>query len=250
MTHLEVLLLGVIQGIAEFLPISSSAHLILAKSYFKIPLTDHFFLFTLILHLGSLFSILVVFRKKIAAANKQFWIQVAIATLPLFPASFAFKKIKALYNRPEYLGYCLLFTAAALFLGSKYQAAKKAHWMDALYIGAAQTLALIPGISRSGLTISCAQGRGWKIEEAIFFSFMLALAAILGSIGLETLSFLTNPHSLHGTIQVNEYLLGFFTSFILGVFSLKFLLHIAKKGYFPLFFYYCLTLGLYLVLFN
>lgn len=249
----EAIFLGIIQGLTEFLPVSSSGHLTLVQHLFGFEHLDQMIPFDLICHLGTLLSILIVYHKQITSImteNKQALVQIIIGTLPLFPVLFVLKKIESIYNRPELLGYFFLITAGLLWLGIRFgyekpeKEKKKRRIVDPLIIGTFQTLALFPGVSRSGATISAARLLGWKMQESLSFSFLLAIPAILGGTLLKSIQLYSNHTLATFDLPVSSYLAGFFTAFLFGLLALKVLIRLAANQKMMYFVWYCLLLGL------
>ncbi len=208
--------------------------------------------FDLVCHMGTLFAILIVFHRKIISLfskDTQTLLQIIIGTLPLFPILIVLKQIESLYDRPELLGYFFLTTAALLWLGIRFghnttAEEKQKHWVrDPLVIGVFQTLALLPGVSRSGSTISAARVLGWKMEDSLSFSFLLAIPAILGGTVLKTLHLYTTSSSLNPDLPFSSYFAGFSTSFLFGVLALKILIRLAANQKMVYFVWYCLLIG-------
>lgn len=215
--------------------------------------------FDLVCHLGTLLAIFIVFRKQIKSlltSNSKFLLQIMIGTLPLFPILLILKQIENLYDQTELLGYFFLITAALLWIGirSGYEQAtekKQKHWIRTpLIIGIFQTFALLPGVSRSGATISAARLLGWKTEEALTFSFLLAIPAILGGTVLKTIQLLSGNSSLIGNLSISNYLAGFAAAFVFGLAALKILIKLAANQKMMYFVWYCLLIGLACILLN
>lgn len=253
MSTLEAILLGIIQGLTEFFPISSSGHLKLFQSLLGFTHLDHLIIFDLICHLGTLLAIFCVFYKQIkqviVSNHTLFW-QIALAIVPLFPLLLVMKPIKTLFAEPQYLGFFFLFTALLLFIGvkGKWQAPpeyrQRYRWRDALTIGVFQAIAILPGVSRSGATISIGRRLGWSYEEAASFSFLLAIPTICGGALLELLQLLRMPPQAT-TVEWPQYLLAFAASFIVGFAALKGLMKMAVKGNFIYFVWYCIAIGIF-----
>jgi undecaprenyl-diphosphatase len=191
-------LLGFVQGVTEFFPISSSTHLRLCKQLCGISENDLFF--DIICHLGTLGALLIYFRSdlRLLFANRgRECVLFFIALLPLVPGYFFFKPLRAAILLLPHLGWSLLATAAILYVGERVQYSQrvlpsheaaitfKQQMRIALWIGIAQAFALIPGISRSAATISSARISGWSAQRATRFSFLLSIPAILGGCGME-----------------------------------------------------------------
>lgn len=252
MTTIDAFILGLVQGLTEFLPVSSSGHLQLVQYFLGMQDLDQYILFDLVCHLGTLLAIFIVFAGKIkdlifynALRRKQ----VFLATLPLFPLVLIMKPIKAIYADPSYLGAFFLITAAILFSGvylgkTKSQNERSQHDLrDACLIGAWQAAAILPGISRSGSTISGARLLGWSASDAVTFSFLLAIPAILGGTSLELFKLWQHPEAFEN-LPESHYLVGFIISFATGLFALQLLIRLATHNKFSYFAWYCLLLGL------
>lgn len=247
----EALLLGIIQGITEFLPVSSSGHLELGQYFLGFKNLDKYVLFNLICHLGTLCAIFCIFFNQIKTSlttPKSFW-QVVLGTLPLFPLVFILKPIKSLFDQPQYLGFFFLISAGLIFCGSlvrfKLSDSPKRVWNDPLTIGIFQSIAILPGISRSGATISAAQLLGWDKEKAITFSFLLAIPAILGGTLLEIIQIIKAPIDSIASISMSQFAVGFLSSFIMGFFALKLLIQLTIKDKWIYFAWYCLAIGIF-----
>jgi len=250
---LEAIILGIIQGLTEFLPVSSSGHLALGQTFFGFSNLDDFILFDLICHMGTLFSILFVFNSQIRSlftGNRTQLFQIILGTLPLFPILLILKQVESLYSQVQLLGFFFMTTSFILWAGIKWgrvkpEAERKQHWAkDALIIGVFQTLALLPGVSRSGSTISSARLLGWKKEDATTFSFLLAIPAILGGTTLKLLQLISSENLYQPTESLTPYIAGFTTSFFVGIFALLLLIRLAAKEKFMYFVWYCLILGI------
>jgi len=253
MTTFEAILLGIIQGITEFLPVSSSGHLQLAKSLLGIKHLDKYIIFDMVCHIGTLFSIFIIFSKEIrqSLTDRTRLLQVIIAILPLFPLLLILKPIKSLFAQPEYLGYFFLTTALILYLGVRFgwqeskANAEKKKWRDPFLIGVCQAAAILPGVSRSGSTITGGRLLGWNMQDAISFSFLLAIPTILGGLVVETSQMLKTPEASQPLISWQQYIAGFLASFIMGYAALSYLLKVAGKNKFMYFVWYCLFIGIF-----
>ena len=256
MTTFEAIILGIIQGVTEFLPISSSGHLALGQLFFGFENLDRYLLFNVVCHVGTLCAILAVFMGEIKQLSKKQVIQVVIGSLPLFPMVLFLKPLKVIFAEPQYLGYFFLLTALLLQLGMSFgknadlQQLEKRKWKDPFLIGLFQVLALFPGVSRSGSTISGARLMGWSRERAITFSFLLAIPAILGAVTIESVQIFKQGGILPD-ITAAQYIAGFSTAFGVGYGALLLLVRLALKGQFHYFVWYCLLVGsLTLIYFN
>ena len=253
MSTIEAIILGIIQGLTEFLPVSSSGHLTLAQHLLSFEHLDQMIMFDLVCHMGTLIAILIIFKTQIQElfrGTNQKITQIIVGTLPLFPILLILKKIESLYDRVELLGFFFLITAFLLWMGIKYGTVKsnkerERHWIrDAFVIGIFQTLALLPGVSRSGSTISSARLLGWKTDDALSFSFLLAIPAILGGTTLKLLQLFTGQIVETSNLAWSAYFSGFITAFLFGMLALKVLIRVATNQKMMYFVWYCLILGI------
>ena len=250
MTLLEAATLGIIQGITEWLPVSSSGHLVLYQQFAKIeaPL-----IFDVLLHFASLVVIFVVFRKRIAGIlysllrreveedNFKTGCNIIIGSIPIAVTGFLFRGfIESAFSSTKIVSQALVGTGILLFL-TRYAREKrvKISPLNSVVIGISQAIALIPGISRSGMTISTGMILGIDRVKAAEFSFILALPAIFGA----TLFELSRVESIEKSLII-PLLAGMIISFVVGYFSLRFLLKLIQKGKLSWFSVYCITLGL------
>ena len=190
---LKIIVLAVVQGFTEFFPVSSSGHLVLLQKildFTTLPLV-----YDLFFHLGTLLAVVVYFFKDLRPLVLRFYekenfhmlLLLATASLPTAVIGFLFKDFfEALFEKTSHLGFCFLFTAAVL-LASRYLRLKKVSMFPAAFIiGIAQGIAIIPGVSRSGMTIAVALILGLGFEFSFRFSFLLSIPAILGAVLLES----------------------------------------------------------------
>ncbi len=243
MSFFQSLLLGLIQGLTEFFPVSSSAHLQLAK--YLLGISNSGIYFDLICHSGTLFALVIFLRKEIFSTLKdpRKIALYALALMPLIPAYFLLKDLRKAASDPSFLGYALLMTSAFLFLASKKRESSTSSgkkWPVVLFIGVMQTMALIPGISRSGSTISAARICGWSFKEAALFSFLLSIPTILGG---ELLEGIRGEALLN--LPTSCYLGGFLASFVVGLFGVRFVFWVYETGKVRPFAWYCLGAGLF-----
>lgn len=242
MTYLHALVLGIVQGITEFLPVSSSGHLILLQHFFGFQSLKNLIFFDLICHLGTLGAIFIVLRKEIWKVLS--W-QVVIAILPLFALLPFLKVIKGIFDRPELLGYCFLATSVILFLGIRLgrSGGNENSRLGAFIIGVSQAFAIIPGISRSGTTISTARILGWSPRQSVVFSFILSIPTILGGMVLEIFK-----NEQAASLPFSHYCIGFLAALIVGYFSLRLLIKIIGTAKFQIFAWYTAILGIFILL--
>ena len=251
MTIIEAITLGIIQGLTEFLPISSSGHLVLSQVILgiQIPGND----FEVLLHIGTLCSILVVFNNDIknilftlsSKETQKFILMIFVGTIPAVIVGLGFKDgIERLFDDIIVVGFALVFTGITL-IGSFYSKSgnKKNTIIKAFLIGAAQAIAIIPGISRSGITISFALFLGLDTRQAAKFSFLLAIPVISGA-GILMATDLRDGFS----IDIYTAASGLITSFFVGMVALKWLLSWLEGGKFHYFGIYCFLIGIFIVI--
>lgn len=254
MNYYQVILLAIVQGLTEFLPVSSSGHLVIAQKLMEFEAPP--VIFDIFLHFGTLISILIVFRKRLAKMavglfKKEKWatgifILTALGTLPAAILGFFLKDyLETLFDSVKLVGFSFLVTGFILILTKFFFSNRKnfgkMKQKDALFIGIFQAMAIIPGISRSGATISSGLLRGLKSQTAFYYSFYLAIPAILGAL-LITVS----EASQEGIFQLeylNQSLLGMFVSALVGIIALLILEKIIIKSKFWYFGIYCFIAG-------
>lgn len=248
MTLFESIILGTIQGLTEFLPISSSGHLVLFQSMMGIKQPGNEF--EVLVHLGTLGSVLFVFYKDIfnllrtlkLKSTRHFILMVILGTIPTVVIGLTLKNfIASLFENINNVGIALIFTG--FFLISTFFIKRKNlknSLKKSLLIGICQAIAIIPGISRSGITISCALLLGISPKKAAQFSFMLAIPAISGA-GILTALDINSGYEISSSIAFG----GIISSFFVGVISLKWLLRLLQTGKFHFFGFYCIAIGLF-----
>lgn len=246
MSLLHALILGIIQGLTEFFPISSSAHLKLAKFMLGLNLEEPSVLFDLSCHLGTLTALVIYLRKEIIflfLKNRNALRAYFIALLPLIPAYFLLKPLREALSDIHYVGIFLCLTGLFLWIGSRIQLSlSQSPVRDAFVIGALQSIALIPGISRSASTISGARFLGWDVKTAVQFSFLLSIPTILGGNSLEL--FKTIYMHPETTIPYLNCITGFISSFGIGLVMIRFALQWLESGRMNFFAFYCIALGI------
>ena len=252
MTYFQALILGIIQGITEFLPVSSSTHLTIAKRLMGIEGSDWMVYFDLLCHVGTLFAILIVLWKdvwRILTSIRAISL-FTFALLPLIPAYLLLKPLRLMLAPSA--GLFLMCTGVLMFLASHpvWQPVRESDstpratnqglkWLDVLWIGAAQSMALLPGISRSGSTISAARLLGWEWKDAARFSFLLSIPTILGGSLLETIR---ETESL-AMVSWGACAVGFAASFGVGLLTIRLLFWMLNRGTLRPFAWYCLVIG-------
>ena len=267
MSLLNAMILGLIQGIAEFLPISSSGHLSILNNLFSMTTTEdgHMF-FDVLLHLGTLFSVCVVYWQDIVdmffevlgflhvgpLANERrqhypaarLFLMIVLGTLPLFLILPINDMMEGLYYKSIFIGIMLVLTGCILYIADKMQQGRKTEknmgMLDAIIIGLCQAVATIPGLSRSGTTITAGLATGLRRDFAVKYSFLLSLPAVLGA------NILAFAKAIKNGIDwscLPAYLVGTVVAILSGIASISLLKRIASKGKFGGFAYYCWVVG-------
>ena len=241
---LQALVYSIVQGIAEWLPVSSSAHIALLQNIFG--LQD--FPFLVFLQLASILAVIVVFWKDIIKLfnlkekeNLKYWGMMIIALIPVAIVGYLFRKqITSLFLNLLFIGISLMVSGILVYSTKfvHHKEGKKLGWFDSLIIGLFQTVALIfRGITRSGSTISPGMYRGLKREDAVKFSFFIGVLTILGA------SILEAKNLVFGGISYSILIITFLLTFIISIFAIKILLRIVKSDKFYLFGIYDFILG-------
>ncbi len=260
MNALEALILGIIQGLSEFLPISSSGHLEIGKVLLGTE-TSESMTFTIVLHGATVLSTLVVFRKEILRliigflafkwnAETQYLAKIMISMLPAVVVGLFFEEeLSMLFSGNLLLvGSMLLFTSLLLgFAYFKKSGRKTPGFLDAFIIGLAQAVATVPGISRSGSTIATGLLLGNKRKEVSKFSFLMVLIPIIGA---NVLSLKDADFSAEASISVWNLLIGFVAAFVVGLIACRWMIKIVNKGKLIWFALYCALVGIIAVVFS
>lgn len=261
-------LLGIVQGLTEFLPISSSGHLALMQNLFKIEqYTANHIAFDIILHLGTLFAVIIAFwddivelvRSLIGLIVDKFHIKghpgrrmlvlLIVATLPLVVAALLESKIEAMFQSPLLIGCALIFTAILLFfadrLGGGKKTARDASVKDALLVGLMQLLAVFPGVSRSGATMCGGLFAKFDRDFAVRFAFLLSIPAVLGATVFKLPDVLASGGEAFLPIVV-----GFFAAAISGYCAIALVKLLVKRNSFKYFSIYCACVGVLSIVLN
>ena len=244
MTLLFAAFLGLVQGLTEFFPISSSAHLKLVRM--ALGLSDVPPIFDLACHLGTLGALIWFFKEDIVelCRNQQKkLLYFFLALIPLVPFYFLLGSFRKMVSEPQFLGFFLMVTGVILLIGKRVRLRVKSHLVrDVLLIGTMQSAAPIPGISRSASTISCAQVLGWNSREAVRFSFLLAIPTIMGGNLLEAYA-LSRQGEIKQLLNLSSFV-GFITAFAVGIFVIRLAVRWLEKGNLTVFAWYCILLGI------
>ncbi|MBN2867712.1 MAG: undecaprenyl-diphosphate phosphatase [Flavobacteriaceae bacterium] len=261
MDVLDSILLGIIQGLTEFLPVSSSGHLELGKAILgdnSVP--EESLLFTVVLHFATALSTIVVFRKDIWSLFKgilkfewnedlQFASKIAISMIPAVIVGLFFEEqLEQLFGGNILLvGFMLLITAILLFFADKAKNTNKnVSFSNAFIIGVSQAVAMLPGISRSGATISTSVLLGNDKTKAARFSFLMVVPLIFGKIAKDVLSGDLSLDSQNFTVLS----IGFIAAFISGLFACTWMISLVKKSKLTYFAIYCAIVGLIAVIYS
>ena len=272
MTYLSSFLLGLVQGLAEFLPISSSGHLSIAQNLLGLN-TEIPEFFDVLLHLGTLVAVFVAYWRDICdmvaelirgvgdlvhgttprqvPPARRLILLIIVGTLPLFILLPIHRQVQALSNNMVFIGAALVVTGFLLFACDLVRKGKKtertATIADVLVVGLGQAIATLPGISRSGMTITTGCFMGFERKFAVRFSFLLSIPAVLGA------NILSLKDALDAGIiwaEVPMYVVGVITSAVVGYACIRLLRLVAEKGRFGAFAYYCWAVGLLTLLLN
>ena len=244
----DALILGIVQGIGEFLPISSSGHLVVVGELLGIKQSaDANLLFNIVVHLGTLLAILIVYRPEIWKLRQQpkVCLNIVLASIPAGVIGILFKhQFEEAFSTPLVVGVCWFGTAAMLFVGQRLERNEIAYAdlspQKAFVIGLFQMVALLPGISRSGSTISGGLLCGMQRGSAGAFSFLMAIPVIGGAALLEFIDV------ARGKVPLGDpkpLVVGAITSFVVGLVVLKWLVRLLSKGCLHWFAYYCVAAG-------
>lgn len=255
MNNLEAIILGLLQGLTEFLPVSSSGHIELGKAIFGIHSADNL-LFSIVVHGATALSTIIVFRSDISSIFKglfefknneayQYSLKILLSMIPVGIIGVMFeKKLEAIFTgNVLFVGCMLMFTGLLLtFTYYAKDTKKDISYGRAILIGMAQAVAILPGISRSGSTISAGLLLGVDKEKATRFSFLMVLVPILGATLLKVKDYFENPHIADG-VSTSVLIVGFLVAFLSGLAACKWMIKIVKKGKLIYFAYYCFVVG-------
>ena len=271
-TYLSAILLGLVQGIAEFLPISSSGHLSIAQNLLGLETAVPEF-YDVLLHLGTLLAVFVAYWPDIVDMVGEFFrgvgdlarrstpvpvpparrliMLIIVATVPLFAVLPIRKAVQGLGNNMVFIGVALIVTGFLLFASDLMRKGRKterhATWVDALVVGIGQAIATMPGISRSGMTITAGCFCGFERKFAVRFAFLMSIPAVLGA------NILSIADALEAGInwaEVPMYLMGVVVAAVTGYLCIRLLKMIASKGKFGFFAYYCWAVGVLTLVMN
>lgn len=255
--YIQAVLLGIVQGVTEFLPISSDGHVAISQLLFGNTADNIFFL--IMLHGASMLAVFSFFWRRILKLTLQDCVHLAVGTIPVAIAGIALQPfLNQLSTTAWVIGLCLLITGV-FNLYTDYRLKKQnvrtqAGMFDALLIGTAQIFALLPGLSRSATTIASGLSRGLSRQTAFEFAFLLSIPAILGALALELLPIVQGELTV-AELSVNPLLnpgplaAGLLATFLSGLASLRLLQYVVSQARFAFFGWYCFLAGVFVIIF-
>lgn len=255
MSFIEAIILGIVQGLTEFLPVSSSGHLELGKAILgDTSLPQESMMFTIILHFATALSTLVIYRREVSRIvaglfqfqnneETRFSLKILLSMIPAAAVGVLFNdEIEQLFNRQIVLvGIMLWVTGLLLFVADRARNTQRnVSLSNAIVIGIAQAIAILPGISRSGATISTSVLLGVDRTKAASFSFLMVVPLILGKIAKDLLEGGFNLTTDH---QISVLAAGFLAAFITGLIACKWMIKLVRNAQLTYFSYYCFAVG-------
>ena len=256
------MILGIIQGLTEYLPVSSSGHLAIGQAFFGMDNGEENLMFTVAVHIATVLSTLVVLWREIEwlfkgvlkfemNAETKYLLNIVVSMIPVGIVGVFFKdQVEEAFGSGLLLvGFCLLITASLLIFSyySRPRQKEDSSWKAALIIGIAQAVAVLPGVSRSGSTIATGIMLGNKKEKLAQFSFLMVIPPILGEALLDVLK-AVKGEAVMGSIELIPLLVGFLAAFISGCLACKLMINLVKRGKLIYFGIYCAILGSLVVL--
>ena len=260
MSWLEALILGVVQGLTEFLPVSSSGHIEIGQAILGTAGEENL-TFAVIVHIATVFSTLVILWSEVSKlfrgtfttmrwnAEKDYVSKILVSMVPIFIVGVFFKEeVESLFGEGLFLvGICLVLTALLLSVSEWLQNKRQGQghevgYKDAIIIGIAQAFAVLPGLSRSGTTIATGLLCGVKKESVAQFSFLMVLIPILGEALLDVIDLLGGASI--GSLEIVPAIVGFVAAFVTGCFACKFMIEIVRRQRLIWFALYCAIVGI------
>ena len=256
------MILGIIQGLTEYLPVSSSGHLAIGQALFGMADGEENLMFTVAVHVATVLSTLVVLWREIEWIVKglfkfemndetKYALNIVVSMIPVGIVGVFFKdQVEEIFGSGLLVvGFCLLVTAALLTFSYYARPRQKEHisWKDALVIGIAQAVAVLPGVSRSGSTIATGLMLGNKKEKLAQFSFLMVIPPILGEALLDVMKAMKGE-AVMGSIETFPLIVGFLAAFISGCLACKWMINIVKRGKLIYFGIYCAIIGVVTIL--
>ncbi|MDR2913799.1 MAG: undecaprenyl-diphosphate phosphatase [Tannerella sp.] len=264
MSWIEAVILGIIQGLTEFLPVSSSGHLTIVGTLFGMTGEENL-AFAILVHVATVLSTIVVLWGEVSGLFKGFFSfrwndetkmvsKILLSMIPVGIVGVFFKDtVEDLFGSGLLLVGCMLLLTAALLMISYYARPRQKEeisFRDAFIIGIAQACAVMPGLSRSGSTIATGILLGNKKEKVAKFSFLMVIIPVLGEAFLDVVKVMKGSDvSAFSSISVSAMVCGFVAAFISGVIACKWMIDIVKKGKLVYFAYYCIAAGLFAIIY-
>lgn len=257
---LEAIILGIVQGLTEFLPVSSSGHLVLANEILDTKLDpERSMMMTVVLHFATACSTLVIFRKEIAQIFKglfqfkwndeaKFSVKIVLSMIPAAAVGVLLNdQIEAFFDGNIILvGMMLLVTGILLFLADRAKSTEKdVSFASALIVGISQAIAILPGISRSGATISTSVLLGIDRDKSAKFSFLMVVPLIFGAMAKDIM----DDEFAFSSADTLPLIIGFFAAFATGLLACKWMIALVKKAQLKYFSYYCFAIGIIAITF-
>ncbi len=267
MNIIEAIILGIIQGLTEFLPVSSSGHIELGKEILGVEMSNPL-LFSIVVHAATALSTIIVYRMDIWMliklffeprlwnAGRQYILYIAISMIPAGLVGLFYKsEIEAFFDGNILLvGFMLLITALLLFMTTKIRRKKgKINYIPAILIGVVQAIAILPGISRSGATISIALMLGVSRSRAARFSFLMVIPLILGATLLDVKDYVELQQAgmaSADTVAPMALVAGFIAAFLSGLLACTWMIQLVKKSKLQYFALYCMVAGIVAIAFS
>lgn len=265
MTLLHALILGIIQGLTEFIPVSSTAHLLIAQKLLNLPADDAMFSFLVIVQLGTVVSLFIFYWKDLwqivratldfraATPERDMGFYIILATIPALLVGYLLKDVvEALFKMPLLEAAIRLFSAAVLlalaeFLGKRVRSLSAMTWLDALIVGAFQVVSVFPGASRSGTTISGGMLRGFDRPSAARFAFLMSVPVLLAAGAYQMLDVLHLPNLAQFLPLIA---VGFVAAMLVGWFAIRWLIGYLGKHSLYAFAAYCAIVGVLTLAFH
>ncbi len=270
MTYTEAIILGIVQGLGEFLPISSSGHLVLASELLGIEANEGSLLFNILLHFGTLVAVFIAYFEEILELivegvkwvfdkfrlrgneKRKFILLIIISTLPLVFVLPVKDKLELLFSNTLAVGIALIYTSLLLFVSDRvvkgYKTARDTSYLNAVAVGIMQAIAVIPGVSRAGSTITGGLVLGFSREFAVKYSFIMSIPVILGVNVLSIAEAVTNKTDLGMSIPV--CIAGVVSAGVSGIFAIQLVRYITKKDKFIYFAGYTFIVGTITIIIN
>lgn len=258
------MILGLVQGLTEYLPVSSSGHLAIGQALFGMDSGEENLMFTVAVHVATVLSTLVILWSEIdwilkglfkfeMNAETKYVLNIVVSMIPVGIVGLFFKdQVEEIFGSGLLVvGCCLLVTAALLIFSYYAKPRQKEHisWKDALVIGIAQAIAVLPGVSRSGSTIATGLLLGNKKESLAKFSFLMVIPPILGEALLDVMK-AVKGEAVMGSIGTFPLVVGFLAAFLSGCLACKWMISIVKRGKLIYFGVYCAVVGVVTILFS